>query len=316
MKILVYLPSPDEAAAWLPSLTHALPHADVRLWQPGDTGSADYAIVWRPPREFFTPRPQLKAVFTLSAGVDALLAHERREPGTLPPGVPLVRPEDAGMAAQMAEYVTHAVLRYMRRFDEYEFAQRQAAPRWQPLEPHARETFAVGVLGLGTLGAHVAKTLAAFDLPVRGYSRSEKNVDGVRTFAGPARLDAFLDGLKVLVNLLPSTPSTDGILNRHTFAKLGHGAYLVNVARGAHLVEDDLLDALADGQLAAATLDVCTEEPLPPEHRLWHAPRVTITPHISALTLREPAIAQVLAKIEALSRGAPVSGIVDHARGY
>ncbi|RKP49324.1 2-hydroxyacid dehydrogenase [Trinickia fusca] len=316
MKILVYLPSSDEAAAWLPSLARTLPHADIRLWQPGDTDSADYAIAWRPPREFFTPRAQLKAVFTLSAGVDALLALERHEPGTLPHGVPLVRLEDAGMATQMAEYVTHAVLRYLRRFDEYELAQRQAAPRWQPLEPHTRETFAVGVLGLGTLGAHVATTLAAFGFPVRGYSRGEKALDGVRTFAGPAHLDAFLDGLKVLVNLLPSTPSTDGILNRHTFAKLARGAYLVNVARGAHLVEDDLFDALANGQLAAATLDVCAEEPLSPGHRLWHTPRVTITPHISALTLREPSIAQIVAKIEALSRGAPIKGIVDYTRGY
>lgn len=316
MKILFYTQQSDDAASWLSSLTRALPQAQVRAWQPGDAGSADFAVVWRPPRELLAPRDGLRAIFVLGAGVDALLALEREEPGTLPRGVPIVRLEDTGMAAQMAEYVMHAVLRYMRRLDEYERAQRQAEPRWQVLEPHPRETFAVGVLGLGVLGTHVAATLASFGLPVRGYSRSEKRIDGVATYAGPAQFDAFLDGLKVLVNLLPSTPETDGILNRQTFAKLSHGAYIVNVARGAHLVEKDLLDALASGQIAAATLDVFAKEPLAADHRFWREPRIAITPHISALTLREPSVAQIASKIEALSRGEPIRGIVDRARGY
>jgi glyoxylate/hydroxypyruvate reductase A len=316
MKILFYTPQANDAAEWLPLLARALPQAQVRVWQPGDTNGADFAIVWRPSREFFTARPGLKAVFVLGAGVDALLTLEREAPGTLPRDVPLVRLEDTGMAAQMAEYVMHAVLRYMRRFDEYERAQRQPEPRWQVLAPHPRETFAVGVLGLGALGAHVAATLASFGLPVRGYSRGEKRLDGIATYAGKAQFDAFLDGLKVLVNLLPSTPETDGILNRQTFTKLAHGAYLVNVARGAHLVEGDLLDALASGQIAAATLDVFAQEPLAPDHRFWREPRIAITPHVAALTLRQPSVEQIASKIEAFERGESVSGIVDFARGY
>ena len=313
MKILFYSPH-QEADAWRDAIAQALPDAQLRAWQPGDTAAADYALVWRAPRELFAPRDGLRAIFNLGAGVDALLALERAHPGTLPPDVPLVRLEDSGMAQQMIEYVTHAVLRYLRRFDEYEALQRER--RWQVLEPHPRARFTVAVLGLGVLGAQVAQALAALGLPVRGYSRSPKQLDGIDTFAGDDAFDACIDGAKVLVNLLPSTRDTDGILSARTFARLAPGAYLVNVARGAHLVEADLLDALASGQLAAATLDVFQHEPLPADHPFWHAPRITITPHCSAETLRDEAVEQIAGKIRALERGERVGGVVDYARGY
>ncbi|KWI52335.1 glyoxylate/hydroxypyruvate reductase A [Burkholderia pseudomultivorans] len=313
MKILFHSPH-QEVAAWRDELARALPEAELRAWQPGDTAPADYALVWRAPREFFAPRDGLRAIFNLGAGVDALLALDHAHPGTLPRHVPLVRLEDSGMAQQMIEYVTHAVLRYLRRFDEYEALQR--ARRWQALEPHPRASFTVAVLGLGVLGAQVARALAALGLPVRGYSRSPKQLDGIETFAGEHAFDACIDGAKVLVNLLPSTPDTDGILCARTFARLAPGAYLVNVARGAHLVDADLLDALASGRIAAATLDVFHREPLPADHPFWAAPRITITPHSSAETLRAEAVEQIAGKIRAFERGEPVGGIVDYARGY
>ncbi|EGD01291.1 D-3-phosphoglycerate dehydrogenase, partial [Burkholderia sp. TJI49] len=179
-----------------------------------------------------------------------------------------------------------------------------------------RASFTVAVLGLGVLGAQVARALAALGLPVRGYSRSPKQLDGIETFAGEHAFDACIDGAKVLVNLLPSTPDTDGILCARTFARLAPGAYLVNVARGAHLVDADLLDALASGRIAAATLDVFHREPLPADHPFWAAPRITITPHSSAETLRAEAVEQIAGKIRAFERGEPVGGIVDYARGY
>jgi glyoxylate/hydroxypyruvate reductase A len=313
MKILFQSAS-DDVDAWLAELARALPDAELRAWRDGDTAPADYALVWRPPHAFFAPRDGLRAIFNLGAGVDALLALERAHPGTLPPRVPLVRLEDSGMAQQMVDYATHAVLRYLRRFDEYDLLQRER--RWQTLAPHPRATFTVGVLGLGVLGARVAAALAALGLPVRGYSRSAKRIDGVATYAGDAELDAFLDGTQVLVNLLPSTPDTDGILNARTFARLAPGAYVINVARGAHLVEADLLDALASGRVAAATLDVFAHEPLPAEHPFWRHPRISLTPHVSAETPRTDAIEQIAGKIRALERGAPIGGIVDLARGY
>jgi glyoxylate/hydroxypyruvate reductase len=313
MKIIFYEQHAD-ASRWMQLLAHALPDAELREWKPGDTAPADYAIVWRAPHELFANRPDLKAVFNLGAGVDAILDVERKRPGTLPAKALLVRLEDGGMAQQMAEFATYSVLRYMRRLDEYDTLQREY--RWHKLKPHPRDGFTVGVLGLGVLGEHVARTLTAFGMPVRGFSRSEKRIEGVRTFAGAAQFDAFLDGTRLLINLLPHTPDTEGILNRRTFDKLAPGAYLINLARGPHVVDEDLIDAMKRGQIAAATLDVFHTEPLPEDHPFWRTPRLTITPHISALTLMEESVEQVAGKIGALSRGEPVSGIVDLQRGY
>jgi glyoxylate/hydroxypyruvate reductase len=313
MKILFYMPHAG-AAAWLHDFARALPQAELREWQTGDTEPADFAVVWRPPREMLAGRDDLRAIFNLGAGVDAILALEHEQPGTLSRNAQLIRLEDTGMGPQMTEYVTHAVLRYLRRFDEYQALQSER--RWQVLDPHPRETFTVGVLGLGVLGAQVAQAVAAFGMPVRGYSRSARHIEGITSFAGEAQFDAFLDGVKVLVNLLPHTPETGDVLNRHTFSKLAKGAYLINVARGGHLVEQDLLEALASGQLTGATLDVFREEPLPPDHLFWNEPRITITPHISALTLREESVTQVARKMVALMGGETVSGVVDIERGY
>ncbi|WP_266170156.1 2-hydroxyacid dehydrogenase [Dyella subtropica] len=313
MKILFYTQGisfdPD-----LQSLSRALPEAEVRHWERGDTGPADFAVVWRPPREFFVGRDDLRAVFNLGAGVDAILGLERAHPGTLPKHTLLVRLEDTGMASQMAEYVTHTVLRYMRRFDEY--AHLQALQQWKVLERHPRETFTVGVLGLGVLGAHVAETLSSFGLPVRGFSRSAKKIEGVDCYAGANQFDAFIDKVKVLVNLLPSTPDTDGVLNARTFSKLTRGAYLINVARGAHLVEGDLLEALSSGQVAAATLDVFHHEPLPASHAFWSQSRITITPHCSAEALPDESMWQIAQKIRELTRGGSIGGIVNVEQGY
>lgn len=318
MKILFYT-SQDDAATWMHDLAQALPGAELREWQPGDDAPADFAVVWRPPRELLASRAGLRAVFNLGAGVDAILALEREQPGTLPRDALLVRLEDTGMSQQMSEYAMHAVLRYLRRFDEYAELQRER--RWEPLEPHPRSTFTVGVLGLGMLGTQVARAIASLGVPVRGFSRTLKQIEGVKTYAGAvqpgdARFDAFLADAKVLVNLLPHTPDTHDVLNARLFSKLAHGAYLVNVARGAHLVETDLLDALASGQIAAATLDVFREEPLRDDHPFWTHPRVAITPHTSALTLREESIAQIADKIAAMSRGESIGGVVEVARGY
>jgi glyoxylate/hydroxypyruvate reductase len=313
MKIIFYEQFAD-ASLWLHDLALALPGADIREWQPGDTAPADYAVVWRPPPEMLADRPDLKAVFNLGAGVDAIVELERTHPGTLPPNALLVRLEDTGMSSQMVEYATHAVLRYMRRFDEYDALQRDH--KWEKLTPHARDEFTVGVLGLGVLGTKVVEALTTLGVPVRGFSRTKKDIDGVLTFAGPEQFDAFLDGAKMLINLLPHTPDTQGILNRRTFERLAPGAYLVNLARGAHLVDEDLLHAMKSGQIAAATLDVFHTEPLPEDHPFWRTPRITLTPHISAMTLREESVAQVAEKIAAHARGEPISGIVDVKLGY
>ncbi len=313
MNIIYYHPFFD-ARIWLEGMRKRLPQAQIREWTPGDDGPADYAMVWLPPYEMLATRQNLRGVFALGAGVDAILAQEKAHPGTLPAGVPLVRLEDTGMALQMEEYAAAAVMRYFRRFDEYEQQQRQGI--WRYLPPHARENFVVGVAGAGVLGGKVAQRLASFGLRVRCWSRSEKHFDGVESFHGQAQFAAFLKGTQVIVNLLPNTPETAGILNKSVFSQLNHGAYIINLARGAHLLEDDLLEALNSGQVAAAMLDVFAKEPLAQDHPFWTHPRVTVTPHIAAFTLPEEAMDYVAENIKTIEAGNMPTGMVDIRRGY
>ena len=171
-------------------------------------------------------------------------------------------------------------------------------------------------MGLGVLGQRVAQAVAHFEYPLRGWSRTPKEVPGMRCYAGAAQFDEFLAATRVLVCLLPLTPETDGIMNRRNLSKLMPQGYVINVARGAHLVDEDLIALLDSGHLAGATLDVFRTEPLPEGHPFWKHPKVTITPHTSARTLRDESVAQITGKILALERGEPIAGVVDRNRGY
>ena len=292
---------------WLQALRAAFPGADVQAWQPG-AAPADYAVVWAPPQQLLAEQRQLRAIFNIGAGVDALLKLK------LAPDIPVVRLDDAGMSVQMAEYVCHAVIRHFRELDAYEADTAQG--RWSFRRPRARGDFPVGVLGLGVLGARVAQALLQFEFPVRGWSRSARQLPGVACFSGDDGLQDFLAGTRVLVCLLPLTPDTENILNRGTLGRLLPGGYLVNVARGGHLVDADLLALLDEGHLAGAALDVFRTEPLPQGHPFWGHPRITVTPHTSARTLRDETVAQIAGKVAALQRGEPIAGVVDLERGY
>jgi glyoxylate/hydroxypyruvate reductase A len=295
------------ADEWLPGLRAALPEANITLWQPG-APPARYAIVWQPPKQFFAEQPQLRALFNMGAGVDALMGpHLSKQ--TL-----VVRLNDAGMADQMAEYVCHALIRHFREFAAYDTdkAQRQ----WSYREPLPRAQFPVGVMGLGALGERVARAVALFGFPVLGWSRSPKQITGVECFSASEGFGPFLRGTRVLVNMLPLTAETENILNRATLSQLQPGALLINVARGRHLVEEDLQPLLDSGQLAAAVLDVFRQEPLPADHPFWADSRITITPHTAARTLFQETVAQISGKLRALERGEAIGGVVDMQRGY
>ena len=292
---------------WLAGLRAALPQADIELWAPG-AAPADYAVVWAPPQQFLDEQSQIKALFNIGAGVDALMNLR------LPPTTMVVRLDDAGMSVQMAEYVCHALIRHFREFDHYEADVAQG--KWSYRRPRLRADYPVGIMGLGVLGQRVAQAVAQFEFPVMGWSRSPKQVEGVSCFAGAAQLPDFLAASKVLVCLLPLTDDTRDILRLETLSQLQIGGYVINVARGAHLVEQDLITLLDSGYLAGATLDVFREEPLPAAHPFWAHPKITVTPHTSARTLRDESIAQIVGKMLALERGEPVAGVVDHARGY
>ena len=298
---------------WLQGLRAALPDATLELWQPG-AAVADYAVVWAPPQQFLDEQTGLKALFNIGAGVDALLRLR------LPPQTRVVRLDDAGMSVQMAEYVCHAVIRHFREFDGYQAD--VALGKWSYRKPRRRQDFPIGVMGLGVLGQRVSRALAQFDFPVRGWSRSAKSIAGVQCFSGDASSNGFNDFLaatRILVCLLPLTPETENIMRHDTLARLQPGGYVINVARGSHLVDEDLIALLDSGQLAGATLDVFRTEPLPAAHPFWQHPKITVTPHTSARTLRDESIAQIAGKIRSLQNGAPIAslaGVVDPIKGY
>ena len=314
LRILLYR-GDGQVAAWEAAFKAALPQAQVSTWVDGAAGcdaDCDYAVIWAPPAALVAQLQRVKAIFLMGAGVDAILQF-----GAALPPAPIIRLGDAGMGAQMAEYVLHAVLRYFRRFDEYDRQLRLGV--WKPLPAHERGDFTVGVLGLGQLGARVVDALRPFGFPLRGWSRSAKAIDGVTCFAGMGQLDDFLRGTRVLVCLLPLTPDTDNLLDRARLSLLARGGVVINVARGAHIDDQALLALIREGYLAGATLDVFRTEPLPAGHAFWKQPKISITPHTSARTLREETIAQIAGKIRAVESGTPISslaGVVDPKKGY
>lgn len=308
--VLVFYSETDDPAPWREALVGALPDLDFRVWP--DVGNAEdvrYTLVWKPPRGWHRQFPRLRAILSLGAGVDALL-----EDPDLPAGVPVTRMVDGGMGRQMAEYAACGVMHFHRRMPEYAACQR--AGRWQPLTPVSVADFRVGILGLGVLGEQAARLLVAMGYPVQSWSRSRKSIPGVESHAGDAERDAFLATSRVLVNFLPLTPETRGIIGRPLLARLPRGAFLVNLARGGHVIEADLLDALDSGQLGGAMLDVFETEPLPAGHPFWTHPRVVVTPHIAAVTQAIDAADQVIGNLRRLESGQTAVGLVDRQRGY
>ncbi|MVW70773.1 glyoxylate/hydroxypyruvate reductase A [Bordetella sp. 15P40C-2] len=310
MKILVVSSHPATQERWVEPISNAIPEAEVALWHPDlPPQNADIAVVWSPPAELFERERNLRAVFNLGAGVDGLLKLP-----TLSADTPIVRLEDAGMAVQMAEYAVWAITRASRQFDDY-VAQQQAGV-WATLSELRRAQWPVGVLGAGVMGSKVAQTLAALDYPVAGWSRSGKVPAGVESFAGLDQLPAFLARSRVLINTLPLTAETRDILRRETLEQLMPQAHIINMGRGEHLVEEDLLALLDAGHIERATLDVFRQEPLPKDHPFWKHPKVTITPHVAAISLQHETVAQIINKIQRLMRGEPLSGVVQRDRGY
>ncbi|MGD8204391.1 glyoxylate/hydroxypyruvate reductase GhrA [Pantoea sp. FN0305] len=313
MDIIFYHPtfSPEK---WLQGLQQQLPQARLRLWQPGDNDHADYALMRFAPVEMLQGRRGLKAIFAIGAGVDDILGLLKQHPDMIDPAVPLFRLEDTGMGLQMQEYAVHTVLGWFRRFDDYRLQQQQAL--WQPLRNYKRENFTIGIMGAGVLGLSVAESLKPWGFPLRCWSRSPKQLTGIESFHGAEQMADFLSGTQVLINLLPNTPQTQEIINRALLDQLNDGAFVMNLARGAHVVEEDLLAALNDNKIKGAALDVFVNEPLSPDHPFWLHPRVTLTPHNAAVTLQDEAIRFIASAIAQLEAGQQPEGRVDLTRGY
>ncbi|HEY0293798.1 MAG TPA: glyoxylate/hydroxypyruvate reductase A [Bordetella sp.] len=276
----------------------------------GELGAIDLVVCWMPQHGLMHRLPNLKMVQSVGAGIDHITADP------LLPGVPICRIIDPEMASGMAAYVCWAVTHRQCSIPAYLESQRRGAWEEQPIVPARRHR--VGIAGLGTLGLQCARALAAIGYAVSGWSRTPKPqlAEGIQAWHGDDQLDDFLAQCDTLVCLLPLTGRTRGILDARLFSKLPRGAHLINVGRGDHLVERDLLAALDAGQLGAATLDAFSAEPLPADHPFWTHPRVTVTPHIATRTPPSTIARQTRANYEALLAGRTPAGAMDRARGY
>lgn len=311
--LLLHLSDVDEKS-WANAFAKALaPYPVVRQDDDFDPAAIDYVFVWKPKPDAFKGLTQLKAVLSLGAGVDALLKHPEL------PDVPVVRFVDTDLSQRMSDYVVANVTMHHRQFTR--FAADQKARRWSQFYPPSAGETTVGIMGMGVLGQDAARRLRPLGFALRSWSRTPKTVEGVDAFAGPEQFDAFLAGTDILVNLLPLTPDTTGILNRGTFGKLRRdglkgGPVIVNAARGGHQKEADIVAALQDGTLGAASLDVFETEPLPAESPLWALENCYITPHIAAISDEASGVRYFSNIIRRHEAGAPLINVVDRQRGY
>lgn len=297
---------PAEHAQWRAELAAALPEERF-VTAPGP--DVDVALVANPPPGSLAGLGGLKLIQSLWAGVDRLLAD-----ATLPPGVPIARMIDPAMSEAMAETALWAVLSVHR--DTFVYARQQREAVWRQHSQRRADEVAVVVLGLGAMGRRAAAALMRQGYEMLGWSTRPAQVDGMACRHGDAGLADVLARADVVVNLLPLTAATRGLFCTATFAGMRRGAGLVNLARGAHVVEADLLAALDGGRLAQAVLDVFPEEPLPAGHPYWTHPRITVLPHVAAQTDLRSAAAIAAANVRRLRAGDPLQGLVDRSRGY
>ncbi|MBI1244829.1 MAG: glyoxylate/hydroxypyruvate reductase A [Alphaproteobacteria bacterium] len=307
---LLFVSTTDRIEPWRKAFSEFAPDIELVAWPDvPDPDAIEFAAVWKyPPGELKRFR-NLKFVSSLGAGIDHLLGDP-----DFPKHVPFVRLVDPTLTSGMVEYALWAALRYHRQILEYETFQRAA--EWHQLPAPSTAERRIGIAGTGEIGSAIAKAFAGLGFDVAGWSRRGRAIDGVQAFAGAEGWVPFLARTDILVCVLPLTAGTKGILDARAFAALPKGAYVINIARGGHVVDRDLLAALDCGQLAHATLDVTTPEPLPADHAYWRHTRVTITPHVASLTDPRTAVPQVVDNIRRFISGQPLVNRVDRENGY
>lgn len=310
MTVAVHLPLAEKVDWWVKMLQERLPGWTIEpmanVSRPEDV---HYAVVWRPRTGDMARFPNLKAIVSIGAGIDHVLIDEQ-----LPKGVPIIRTVGADLTQRMREYVALHVLRHHR--DMPRQLRAQAERDWHAIVVPVAPNRTVGVMGLGNLGAAAAATVASLGFKTRGWSKSPKSIPGVETYTGTDQFDAFLSGCGILVNLLPLTADTKGILNAGLFARLPTGACIINCARGPHLVDDDLLAALESGQIKQATLDVFHQEPLPADHRFWGHPAITVTPHVASQIDPLTGAGLIAENLKTFEDTGTCADLADAGRGY
>jgi glyoxylate/hydroxypyruvate reductase len=306
---LLISPQPGTADIWRRAFAAAMPDLDVRVWpEVGDPASIDVAAVGSMPAGALAKLPNLRLILSLTAGVDTLLSDP-----TLP-AVPIARTSDLDGDTMMNETVLLHVLCHHRSLPDYQQAQQRCEWIRRPIKA-ARER-AVGIMGLGSVGLGAAKALASIGFRVAGWVRQARPGNGIEIFGGRDQLNAFLARSEIVVNLLPLTPQTHGIINAATLKALPAGAAFINLGRGDHVVEADLIAALDSGHLAAATLDVYPVEPLPKDSPLWRHPKITVMPHVARRLVPEEVALRICDTIRDFRAGKPLAQAVNRSRGY
>ena len=308
---MLYMSDWANGEHWATLMRQHLPDLDFRIHpEIGDPADIEMALIWHVALDQLKTFPNLKLIASLGAGVDHLVGERHH----LPDDVPLTRLVDPSMTSQMTAWCVMAVLNHHRRWDDYRALFRER--RYDELDVAPPAGVTVGVLGLGELGGSVARALLPMGYRVCGWSRSPKDLDEIDCFHGKGQLPVFLATCDIVVCLLPLTAETTGILNAETFAQMKPGAFIVNGARGAHIVEADLIAAIDNGQIAGATLDVQVQEPMPPDHPFWFHPRILTFPHVAALTIAETCAPQIAENYRRMKDGRPLLNLVDMDRGY
>jgi glyoxylate/hydroxypyruvate reductase A len=296
---------------WKAALLAVDSSLEIRLFpDAGDPAEIEAAVVWTAHDMVELRRyPNLKLIVSMGAGVDHLL----RAPGP-PPGIPVARLKDVLLTSAMAEWVLLNVLRFHRQDPEYRALQQRK--EWLELSAPSTYERRIGILGIGELGSASARVLTALGFPVMGWSRSAKALHGVQTFHGADGLMAMAAKTDILICLLPLTPETRGVLNAKLLSALPRGAYVINGARGGHMVAQDMLAALDSGHIAGAALDVFEPEPLPPESPFWSHPKVFLTPHAASITIPSSVAPQVVENIHNMRAARALINLVDFSLGY
>lgn len=309
MAIVIISKNPNQQD-WKDHLLTLDPSLDIRIYpNDGNKEEIDFAIAWKPPHGVFSHYPNLRCIASTGAGVDHIIKDE-----TIGDDIRITRVVDNRLAKDMTTYLVAQVMAHLRDITKYKLSQLES--KWQPAPYRVAEKTRVGVLGMGELGKAAAEQFSTLGFTVRGWARTPKHLNNVKMFVGDEEYEHFLRDLDILICLLPLTKSTRGILNKKTFDLLPNNAFVINVARGDHLVEEELLEALDEGRLSGACLDVFKEEPLPEGHPFWLHPKVIITPHIASITSIMNVAPQILNNYHRLQSGQPLANEVLRSKGY
>lgn len=307
---IVIIRADDKINDWKTALLSAVPNLNVYSYleehQPKDI---KMALVWKPPLGVIKNYPNLECIASSGAGVDFLFEDE-----SLPKHVPITRVVDEYLAKDMSEHVIGLIFGYLKNFNQYKLNQVQKI--WKP-QPYLRiKDVNVGIMGLGALGKVLALDLVHYGFKVNGWSHSKKNIKGIQSFAGQEDMNGFLNETNVLVCLLPLTKVTTGILNKKLFKQLPHGAHIINVARGGHLVDKDLVEMIDNGHLSGASFDVYHQEPLATEHPFWNHPKINMTPHYASVSDTDSVVPQIIENYRRLASGQELLNLVSTQKGY